>query len=528
MATATMWVAALAAIATTACSPCAGTSECRSNTRIAYSGRMVERRTERGVGGVRVTFVPTGGVRIAQDSIVTTSDGDGFFTLVADADAAGESVGNLTITPALPHQPYTVTGIRLSTTNVRGDGGELGRLVIDPYLALIGEVRDRISYSVVPNAFVTFRRTGGVAIDADSIVTQADQSGRFFLNTPAATVGTVTAEISIAATGYPRSFAIPLSIRTEYRDRPTPDIVLLRLGTTLLWVGEVHRRGNDTLTAGLLVEFDRTGGIPVQPSHFESRTNEVGRFALNPMPGAEGQVVGDLTIHPPPPFAAFVVRGVQLRTSDSVGFLGRWGYGQQVFSEVEFLNRTTGKPVGPGGIVLSRRTAGIQTDPEALVDTINGFGRSKIQMAALDSGEVTLDLEVRLGEPYGTEFIRGVRISSRNSDDQILYGSVSVGRWFPQIGLVRDRDTDQPIPDVRITFRRTGGIAIQPDPYIVAANPDGSFPIRPQPLSDGEVVGDLTISVPPPYRDSVITGLRLQTSMDDRLNVIGLWRFAKP
>jgi hypothetical protein len=178
-------------------------------------------------------------------------------------------------------------------------------------------------------------------------------------------------------------------------------------------------------------------------------------------------------------------------------------------------------------LVVFRRTGGIRTDPETQTDTINPAGRVPIRMAALDSGDVTVNIEVRLGEPFGTEIIPGVRLSSRNSDDQIFLGLHTVGRWFPQFGIVRAADTDQPIAGARITFRRTSGISFQPDPYSSTTNPDGSFPLRPQPLSDGEVVGDLTITPPSPYRETVIPGVRLQTSMSDALQLVGLFRVTR-
>lgn len=512
------------------CSPCAGTSECRTDARVAYTGRMIERSTERGVGGVQLTFVRTGGVELAQDSITTTSDGDGFFTFAVDADAEGEVVGTLSVTPAAPRQPYTVSGIRLRTTTVHGDGGELGRLVIDPYVALVGELRDRRTGAIMDLSDVMFIRTGGVATPSDTIRTRADAFGRFLLTAPVSALGPLTGILVVSNGNYPRPFIYPIGIGAQYLDRAEPTTMLFRLGATLASFGEVYRRGNDARTAGLVVEFDRTGGITVQPSHFETRTNEFGRFVLSPAPDSDGEVVGDLTIRVPAPNPPIIVRSLRVRThdDDSLRFAGRWGYGQQVLGAIEFWNRTTQRAFGAGGVVTYRRTSGIRTDPETFVDPINSFGRSRIQMAALDSGDVVIDIDVRLGEPYGTETIRGVRFTSRNSDEQILLGPRSVGRWFPQFGIVRDRDTDQPITGAQISFRRTAGIAIQPDPFSIAVNADGSFPIRPQPLGDGEVVGDLTISPPAPYRDTVITGLRLQTSMDDTLRFIGVWRLLRP
>jgi hypothetical protein len=79
-----------------------------------------------------------------------------------------------------------------------------------------------------------------------------------------------------------------------------------------------------------------------------------------------------------------------------------------------------------------------------------------------------------------------------------------------------------------VVFKRVSGVGIRPDPFIVTPNADGYFGLRPQPLADGEVVGDITFELPAPYRNTTVPGVRLRTTMDDTLRFVGAWFPAPP
>lgn len=518
-------------LAAGACDPCAGTASCRTGARISYTGHIVERTTARSVPGTDVTFTRTSGIELSDEPIHAVSDADGFFRLRAGVTSSGDVIGTLHVAP--PNRPaYDVAGITMHTTEVAGDGGDLGRIVSDPFIMFVAEVHNRVPGhdAIVPYASVTFRRTGGIAIDPAVIQLTADANGRFFLAPIAAQAGAVAGIITINGPGFPNSYDIPVQIGTQYQDVVTRDVNVLRIGTTLLWAGEVFRRGTNGHTAGIQVDFQRTAGIDVVPAQFTTTTNDIGLFPIQPAPIGEGELVGTVTIHSPAPFAPVIVPNVRVHTvaDDSVRLAGRWGYGSQVFGAIELIYRTTMSRVDSGATVIFRRTGGVQTLSDSAVTRVNQFGAAGLQLASNAAGDAVGDFEVQLGEPYGTEIIRGVHVASAEDDIQRFYGTHAVGRWFPQVAQVVDSVTRQAIPGTIVRFTREDGIGTTPDPYIVTPNADGYFALRPQPLSDGEVVGTITFQLPAPYASVNIRGVHLRTSMDDTLRFIGTFAFLRP
>jgi hypothetical protein len=62
------------------------------------------------------------------------------------------------------------------------------------------------------------------------------------------------------------------------------------------------------------VDIRRTGGIPVQPESFTTRTNGDGVFVVQPVPLALGEAIFEITVHLPPPYTGFRVSNVRLST----------------------------------------------------------------------------------------------------------------------------------------------------------------------------------------------------------------------
>jgi hypothetical protein len=515
----------LSAFGVWACDPCAGTASCRSNVdRIAYTGHVVEHSSGRSVAGVQVTFVRSSGPGLGNDTLRATTGTDGFFMLSADAKSAGKIVGTLHVEP--PGRPgYDVAGIELNTTRTAGDGGDLGRFVSDPYVVFVGQIRDRLTGDEFAGGYaaVGFQRTGGVAIEPDTIATQADLYGRFFLAPKVEGPGVVEGRLTVRIEGRGH-FVMPLRIETRYRDEAPRDVSIVNWGSALLWVGEVYRRGTNEHIAGIPVDFERTAGINVSPAQFRTTTNEIGYFPIQPSPEGEGELIGTATIHPPG-YAPISVPNVRVRTmsDDTVRLAGRFGYGAQAFGLAELRYRTTQSRVAPGAGFTFERVAGVQTLAPVFAGAIKDPGFAVVQLGTTTTGTVTTRVEVKLGEPYGTDTVT-IQVPSAEDDSLRFLGTYIVGRWFPYIAQVLDSATHQPIPGATAKFTRTSGVDITPNPYTVTPGTDGIFPLRPQPLADGEVIGDLTLQLPAPYPSTVtIPGLRLRSSKNDTLNFIGLF-----
>jgi hypothetical protein len=75
-----------------------------------------------------------------------------------------------------------------------------------------------------------------------------------------------------------------------------------------------------------------------------------------------------------------------------------------------------------------------------------------------------------------------------------------------------------------VEFRRTGGIATAESLLVQRSNADGRFRLAPAPLAAGEVVGDLHVFPPAPFRDTVITDVRLTTFESDEVRLRAVWR----
>jgi hypothetical protein len=519
-----------AAAAFSACEPCAGVASCRESTpRFALSGRVVDYASNAPVSGTALVFVRKGGPTLAADSIYAKTDGDGFFLFESSASDIGNVNGVLVVRPpGLPS--YTIDTVNVATSRVSGEGSDIGRIVANPYIDFIGALLSRQNASGLESVTVKFVRTGGIKVVPESVVTETDRYGRFSLALQALSPGTVTGLLTVERkNGFPPRTTLPLSISTLYRATPNREVRTIRLGTVLLWAGEVYRRGDNSHREGLQVDFNRTGGIPATPATFSVFTNSIGLFPIQPIPQADGELVGDIAIHPPAPHSLVIARGVKVFTTndDSVRLAGRWGYGAQVFGAIEFWYRTTMKPISAGPDVVFKRTGGGLADgADSSKAPANEFGRARIQLASLGSTTMTGDVIVRLPEPYGVDTIRNVSVLSREDDEQRFVGVYLVGRWFPQIAQVVDDATGKPVPGTSVTFKRTSGVAVAPDPYTITANPDGYFGIRPQPLGDGETVGQVTITAPG-YQTMVVDGVRLQSSRSDATQFIGAWRIRK-
>jgi hypothetical protein len=516
---------ALASIAVAACDPCAGTSACRTSDRVSYIGHTVERTTGKSVNGTEVMFVRTSGIELANDTIRAVSAGDGFFALGADARSAGLVTGTLHVSPP-GRMAYDIPGIKMQTSRTAGDGGDLGRIVVDPYVMFIGQLRNRrTGADTAALAMVSFQRTGGIPIEPDRIETQADEHGRFFLAPVAKEPGTVTGLLLVRADGNLQVDTIPLSIETRFIDEAVHDVAVVNMGHALLWVGELYRRGTNEHQAGIQVDFKRTGGINADPAQFTTYTNDIGYFPIQPRPLGDGELVGSITVHPPVG-SPFTVPNIRIGTTpgDTVRFLGRFGYGPHAYGLLELRYRTTQSAVAPGTVVTFRRISGVETSSPTYTDVVREHGFSSVDLGTNVVGTVLADVEVKLGEPWGTDTLRNVPIRSTESDTLPFVGTYIAGRWFPVIAQVLDSATHKPIAGATVTFTRIDGIDIKPNPYTVTPDAEGLFPLRPQPLTDGEVVGNLTFNLPAPYPSTVtIPGIHIHSSMSDALTFLGLW-----
>lgn len=279
-------------------------------------GELVFRGDRTPLADVEVTFARTGGVPATPATVTTRSGADGRFGVTLVTDSVGDVVGDLTLRRAAPAAPVTFRGVRLRATaddSVRF----LGRFAVGQQLSYAGQLVQRATGAPAAGWSVSFRRTAGIALRADTFTVRSVDWGGFALSPDTREEGTVEGVLTARAPGSDRDVPVG-TVRLATFDADSVRFAgQFRVGPSLLYVGELLRLDGDAPVAGARVEFRRTGGIAVAESLLVETTNAAGRFRLAPTPLAGGEVVGDLRVFPPAPLRDTVFTNVRLSTFES-------------------------------------------------------------------------------------------------------------------------------------------------------------------------------------------------------------------
>lgn len=386
-----------------ACDPCDGVVSCNEDARLGIGGQMVVRDTGEPVGGVRLELTRTGGVALSEDRLVAVSEENGRFHFGTDAAEEGEVVVDVAVEPPPPYPSYEVRGLTLSTSTLRGDGRDLGRWVVDPYVAFVGSLRMRRTWE--PPRFVrgawprvTFRRTGGVEIDPAVVTGRADGAGNFLLAPDALGAGVIRGELTVEHPDLAEPFTRPLSLRTEHEDRGLRLSAVIGVGPSLAYQARILYRAGGGVVPGhpVEVEFQRTGGVPADPDTFIRETQTTGWVSLKTWTDLEGELLGDLIIRGPEPRAPDTIP-VTMPTfkTDETRILERFRLGPDVNYVARLVFDDTGEPAADLEVRF-QRTGGIAAAPDMFTATTDAAGEFPIQLRVQVSGDVLADLSVTL------------------------------------------------------------------------------------------------------------------------------------
>lgn len=187
----------------------------------------------------------------------------------------------------------------------------------------------------------------------------------------------------------------------------------------------------------------------------------------------------------------------------------------------------TGEP-GRGIPVVFIRSGGVQTRQDTIRTQTDSLGRFSIETVAVGGGQVTGELVVTPPGAGPNGPLSPVRVpiglapSRANSDVRYL-GRIAVPHlYFGNFGELFYRGGPLYATEgvfarnVEVELRRTGGVPIAPDPYVVRSNGAAQFPLEPQPLEHGELVFDLVLRPPAPYRPVTLSGLRMATRFTEQ------------
>jgi len=388
------------------------------------------------VSGVRVAFVRRSGVEIIADTLRAMSDGTGNFTLRGGSIYNGATIGDLLVSPPAPLPPFAIRDLTLRTTTVRGDGEVLGRLVVNPYLLLVGHVRDRRTLTPLPEAVVTVRRVAGGEISPAEQTFTTDFGGQFSWEPTVTRADSVEADFDITAPGYPRTFHLRRKLPLQFRDNEMA-FTILPVGFGLAYVAATARRGSgDQLP--VRVDWVRRSGIHTHPEEVTITPDAGGFFGLPIEPLSEGSVVGELRITPPspiPPETTLVV--LQTSDDDIAVFLGFFRYGSQVLVHAELRDAETGATLPPTTGVTMKHVGGVPlawSNPQPGGDllAVTDSGTITYRAPTADSGSATFDMIVRHPPPFIPDTIRGLTFPARYSDIEYQAGVFLVRRRTAQ------------------------------------------------------------------------------------------------
>lgn len=303
--------------------------------------------------------------------------------------------------------------------------------------------------------------------------------------------------------------------------------------------GDVYLHLNGRPAAGVRVELQRTGGVRLEHDTLVAVTDSAGRFRLAAEADGEGTVSGRIVFAPAPPYEKFPfaveVELGTVRAAGDVRFLGSWGVGPvrvqpRVRAVGELYHRGTLEPA-EGVPVEFRRTGGVDLDRPVLTVASGSDGRFHLVAPAVGAsrGSVEGELTVRPAAPASPFTLAGIRLAVATIESDVQF----LGRWGVGAGLFYQGelnwvDTYTHAPGFEVEFRRTGGIAVEPDTFTVVTGTDGRFTLRPRTAEVGEVVADLRVRHPDPAKSFVIPGVRLATREADEPQLIGVWTVERP
>ncbi len=508
------------AIATGACDPCSGVASCHVAPTISATGQVIDYATGNAIAGATLTFTATSGPSLAAP-LTATTDSHGQFEFTGVPSGAGTVTGDVAVHAPTYAVGYTAHGVALTTSTTRGEGLDLGRVLAQPYFAFLGQVQSRFVGSGVVST-VHIVRVSGASLTNNNISVQTDTLGQFYVEYAASSADPLIANVTITAPGLSApeidsATALPIIWRDQV---PVVDRVF-GIGVSLGYAVQAYHRGLDRGVPGVQFTWARTSGITTTPSSLSGLSNEIGLFSLQTEPSTSGSVTGTIVMSPPAPYAAQTFPNIVLTTfdNDSIRLLATYRFGQEAHYAGELFSRATGA-LQAGVAVDFVPTGGVAAQPRT--DTSNSVGRFLIAPYTDQIGIITGELHVHYLPPRTPEVITGLSLQTYEDDSLRYLQRWGVGPSLLWVGEIHRSDTDAPIVGAQVTFTRTSGIAVTPNPLQSVSIAGGRFSLNLSPSTDGSVTGNMFVHAPP-LRDTTIA-ITLPTFLSDSVRLFAVWK----
>ena len=224
----------------------------------------------------------------------------------------------------------------------------------DPRIAIEGTLVEHATGQAWSGVRIDVVRTGGVELANDSMSTRSGTDGHWQLNAAAREVGDVVVDINVSVQNV-ATYRVR-GIHLSATDRSGAGLVLPTwvIDPYFAFAAELYYRATqDTRVEGATVEFHRTGGINYTlgsgAQYFIGTTDVAGRIALFDVfahAASLGDLIGDLVVHLPPPFAADTVHALHL------------GATQLLHAETQIIRLGIGPSVSPVSASSTRADRG--------------------------------------------------------------------------------------------------------------------------------------------------------------------------
>ena len=386
-------------------------------------GRVVKYTSGRPVPDVEISVIRPVSPGVV-DSVVTSTDGSGFFQVAANPGSDSLATFDLLVRPAgLP--AYRILGLTAPVATARGEAHAVGQIMNQAFLTarFVSNQRCRTPPWKTPVNAVARRVSGPsltpVVDGTPGFSIPLSEAGEAVLPLGAIAVDTVTTLVATAHTtvdGRRLVAGFQLDPMFLFQQRPE---VILAFAPESMYIGCIRHRGSSVPLAGITIDFTRTGGATTIRQSATVTSDSAGVFLLNLGPLGRGDVTGDLTVHGFEASTTYVVRSVTLPASDSFLAEKVFGVGLHLpyFGTVHRFNTAQA-----GVRVTLKRTGGIAATPDSITMVTGSNGRfDVVPFGVKDHGEIVLDIIVTPPAPATPFVVSGVRLRAVDGDSQGIH-----------------------------------------------------------------------------------------------------------